>query len=228
MKKILLLILALMILLLGFIFYFLQKENEISSFSTSLSGRNYEEIKNIALAAEKLNNTEIKAGGVFSFNKQVGPRKPGNFLEAKTFGAGKIEPAAGGGVCQASSTVYNAALWAGLKITERHPHNIAVNSVGPGLDATVSYGFYDLKFKNTYDFPIRIIAKITGSRLIINIVGACFCLPLQRKINIFVEQIPTYDKIIHTRTYREITTPGGTNDAGGAKSRELISEDRYN
>lgn len=197
------------------------KEYEISSFSTSLADRDTAQKENITKASEKINNITLKPGEIFSFNTIVGSRTPANYGKAKTVVGSKIEDAFGGGVCQLSSTVYNAALSANLKIIERHPHNIVVRSVGPGLDATVSYGFYDLKFQNVYSFPIKINAKINNSRLIINIVGARRVVP--NKINIIVETIPTYNGgKIHTRTWRETASPADE------KTRELISEDTYN
>jgi len=211
-----------LIILSAVIYFVYPREYVISSFSTSLLDRDTAQKENIITAAEKINNITLKPGEIFSFNKIIGPRTSAGYDKAKTIVGGNIEDALGGGICQLSSTVYNAALSANLKIIERHPHNIIVHSVGPGLDATVSYGFYDLKFKNVYPFPVKINVKMNSNRLIISIVGAKGPSPLHNKINIIVETIPTYNENkIHTRTLREITF------ANGEKTRELISDDFY-
>lgn len=94
----------------------------LSAFTTYFSAENAPRAHNIALAAEKLNGTVLEAGEILSFNKRVGPRTAKNgFLEAPIIKAGEYVPGLGGGVCQASTTLYNAALLAGLEIKEYHP-----------------------------------------------------------------------------------------------------------
>lgn len=104
---------------------------------------------NVKLAAEKINGYELNAGQIFSFNQVVGPRtKERGYREAIIFLGGEEVLELGGGICQVSSTLYQAALLAGLEIIEVHPHSKPVNYIAPGKDATVYYGHKDLKFRN--------------------------------------------------------------------------------
>lgn len=121
----------------------------ISSFTTKFDASNYNRSYNIALAAKALNNTLIKPGEVFSFNKRVGPRTAkSGYREAIIIESNVFVPGLGGGVCQVSSTLYNTVLLAGLEITERSNHSLAITYVPLGRDAAVSYGYQDLKFSN--------------------------------------------------------------------------------
>jgi vancomycin resistance protein YoaR len=85
---------------------------------------------------------------------------------------GKYEEGLGGGVCQLSSTLYNAADKAGLKIVERHAHTKQVAYVPRGRDAAISYGHMDLKFKNTKDFPIVIKVQVKNGKVYTSIYKA--------------------------------------------------------
>src|SRR5690606_37286827 len=85
---------------------------------------------------------------------------------------GQVRDGYGGGVCQVSTTLYDAALLANLKITERHNHMFTVGYVPLGMDAAVSYGYADLKFINSTDYPIRIEAGVSDSNVLtFSIVG---------------------------------------------------------
>ncbi|HVD44567.1 MAG TPA: VanW family protein, partial [Rubrobacter sp.] len=108
---------------------------------------------NMKLAAKSVNDTVLEPGEVFSFNKLT---KSLEYKEAKTFSNGGIGVANGGGLCQVSSTVYMAAIYAGLQIVERHPHYAVLPYIKPGFDATVwfgenGWGAEDMRFKNTTD-----------------------------------------------------------------------------
>ncbi len=105
--------------------------------------------KNIELACKKLNGTIVRPGEEFSFNQTVGQRtKEAGFGEAAAYNNGEVVQEVGGGVCQASTTLYNAVLKAGLKITARQSHTFKPTYVTPGMDATVSWGGPDFKFAN--------------------------------------------------------------------------------
>lgn len=117
--------------------------------------------ENIKIAAEKINNTVILPQEVFSYNDTTGPTsKNEGYKLAKIFVKGKEKKGYGGGVCQVSSTLYNAVLMAELEVVERHPHTKEVHYVEPDKDAAVSYGAIDLKFTNTYNVPIRITTSV--------------------------------------------------------------------
>ncbi len=105
-------------------------------------------------------------GETFSFCGVVGEcTVPKGYQEANVFENGAIAKGIGGGVCQVSTTLYNAALLAGMKITERHPHSMKVGYIPQGRDATFSYGYMDLKFVNPYDHPVKIIAEVQNGKV---------------------------------------------------------------
>jgi len=143
----------------------------IGSFSTKITDKTPERFHNIELGVESLNGAIIKKGETFSFNDHIGPRtSEKGYQEAIIFdGHGNKEKGLGGGICQISSTLYNAALSANLEITERHEHSREVPYIEPGKDATVSYNAEDLKIYNPLNRSVRISANIENDELIINI-----------------------------------------------------------
>lgn len=117
---------------------------------------------NISVAASHINGMVLMPGETFSYNNVVGPRTPQDgFKPAPVIIDGQLKPGIGGGVCQVSSTLYNAALLAGMKIVERVHHGFPVEYLHPGRDATVAYGAIDFQFQNSSKYPIllRAIAK---------------------------------------------------------------------
>lgn len=117
---------------------------------------------NIRLAVSKINGLILAPGDVFSFNGAVGPRTAdGGYLTAHTYTAGKVVDGIGGGICQVSSTLYNAVLKADLNVVERRNHMFTVGYVPFGQDATVSYGTTDFKFSNSTKWPIKIVTGVT-------------------------------------------------------------------
>ncbi len=147
----------------------------ISSYKTSIEKKEEGSRYNVLLAAKKIDGVIIYPGEEFSYNKVVGPaEKNDGFQKGLVIVGGKFVPGYGGGVCQTSSTLYNAILLAGLKVTERYNHSVyadATSYVPLGRDAAVYYGHKDLKFKNTYSFPIAIGAYSEGDYLITEIWG---------------------------------------------------------
>lgn len=144
----------------------------IAEYSTSFKGSNKERIENIIISSKALSNDIIMPGDIFSFNEMVGPReKKFGYKEANVIIKGEFTPDVGGGVCQTSTTLYNALLLADVDIIERHHHSIPVKYVNIGQDAAVAYGFLDLKFKNNFDFPIYIHSRVVGDRIHIYIYG---------------------------------------------------------
>ncbi len=115
---------------------------------------------NVRLAAEKIDGVVLNPGETFSFNDVVGKRtSAAGFKPAGAYAGGQEVQQIGGGICQVSSTLYCSALLANLKITVRDCHYFAVSYVPYGLDATVSWGGPEFKFKNNRDYPIKIVAK---------------------------------------------------------------------
>lgn len=144
--------------------------SNISSFSTSFASSSAERAHNIELAASFINGKSLMPGETFSFNDYVGERTgERGFSEAPVIVDHKVESGFGGGICQVSSTLYNAILLAGLKATERTHHTLPSSYVKLGLDATVDWNNIDFKFKNTLDYPILIQTSTNNRTLNINI-----------------------------------------------------------
>jgi len=148
----------------------------LSSVSTSFSTDTLNGMNrgiNIRLAAKAIDGTVVFPGEEFSFNEVVGPRTPDKgYAIAHVYIAGEVRNGYGGGVCQVSTTLYDAALLANLAVTERHNHMFTVSYVPLGMDAAVSYGHADLKFRNNTNYPIRIDASVSENNVLtFNIVG---------------------------------------------------------
>ena len=138
----------------------------LSSFTTYFDGENLTRTSNVRLAAASLNGSVLRGGKVLSFNGTVGQRvKERGYLPAKIIVDGEFVEGVGGGVCQVSTTLYNAALLAGLNIAEYHPHSLAVGYVPPSRDAMVSGSACDLKIENPSHTPVYIRAQ-TGKNFV--------------------------------------------------------------
>ncbi len=136
-----------------------------TSFSTSSSNR----INNIEVAAGHLNNLLVMPGQEISVSDTIKPRTTANgYKSAGAYLNGRTVPAIGGGICQVSSTVYNAVKNAGLTVLERHPHSMPVHYLPLGLDAAISAGSKDLRFRNDYSAPVILQAYTEGKNLIVN------------------------------------------------------------
>jgi len=141
-----------------------QKQEVLSTYTTKFNKNSKSRTHNMKLSSIAIDNYVLNPGDVFSFNKVVGYAGPQQgYQKAVIFVDGKEEQAYGGGICQVSSTLYNAALDAGLEIVERHPHSKPVGYVPKGKDAATSYNGVDLKFKNTHPFPVTINSYMSDS-----------------------------------------------------------------
>jgi vancomycin resistance protein YoaR len=151
----------------------LKKQTQLLySFTTYFDGDNAGRCANIKLAAQKINGTQVSAGQTFSFNSVVGARTAENgFNIAKIIEGGRYADGVGGGVCQVSSTLYNAAILSGLEIVEYHPHSLGVSYVAPSRDAMVSGNYFDLKFKNNKLTPIYIRMNATFGSVTCSVYG---------------------------------------------------------
>jgi vancomycin resistance protein VanW len=149
------------------------REQCLASFSTILENRSRNQRHNALLSAKEIDGVVIQPGETFSFNKHVGSfSKDGGYRKAPVSFNGQLINSFGGGVCQTSTTTYNAALHAGLDIVERNRHRFAPNYVAPGLDAAVAYYTIDLKLRNPYRFPVKIRSGIDKDRLVVGFYGA--------------------------------------------------------
>lgn len=142
-------------------------DTKISEYSTYYGGGNGRG-RNIENAARKLDDMILMPGDEFSYEDSIGPVTADNgYTYASVIINGEITDGIGGGVCQVSSTMYNAQLKAGLLPTERRNHSKPVDYVPRGLDATLATGSINYKFKNTYEYPIVINAYTSGGKLYI-------------------------------------------------------------
>lgn len=144
----------------------------IASYSTSLGGSTANRIANVALAASKINGYVLNPGKRFSYNKVVGPRTAATgFKMAHVYVGNEVVDGIGGGICQVSSTLYNAVVMSDLKIVSRTNHSMPVSYVPLGRDATVSYGSIDFVFENDKNYPVSIKAVVNGMTLTVSVVG---------------------------------------------------------
>lgn len=147
-------------------------ETTLSEFSTKIQIDDDNRDKNIMLTASFINGTVIKNGNTFSFNNTAGnPTPDRGYEKAGVFVNGQKVKGYGGGNCQVSTTIYNAALKVdGIEITERHEHGMPVGYVEMGKDATVAYDDLDLKFKNNTGYDIKIYVEVINHKLTVKIV----------------------------------------------------------
>lgn len=146
--------------------------DSLGSFSTVYNAGNYERSHNVALAAQKINDLVLMPGEQFSFNGIVGQRSAQTgFKTAKVYQGGEIVDGIGGGICQVSTTLYNAVLYADLKIDYRTNHSMPVSYVPSGRDATVSYGSIDFKFSNNQGYPIKLKCSASNGKLTCSVYG---------------------------------------------------------
>lgn len=149
------------------------EEKEISEFSTKLPKDTKERYSNIKLACKTLNGTEVKKGETFSLWEVLGcPTKEKGYQKAKAFTSdGEVKQSYGGGICQISTTIYNAVLEVEeLDVKERHEHSRDVTYIKDGKDAAVSYKSADFKFKNTLDYDIKVEAKVEDNKVKIKLI----------------------------------------------------------
>lgn len=148
-------------------------EEQLSEFTTKLPNDTEARDGNIKLACQTLSGTIVKKEEEFSLWKILGcPSAETGYEKAKTFTSnGEVTQSYGGGICQLSTTLYNAVLNVdGLKVTERHEHSRDVPYIKDGKDAAVSYGSADFKFKNNLNYNIRIEAEVADRNVKVSLV----------------------------------------------------------
>ncbi len=144
----------------------------MGSWTSYFSTSNVPRTQNVILSASRVNNIVLMPGESFSYDKAVGPRTAENgFKIAGVYINNKVEDGIGGGVCQTSSTLYSAVLYANLEIVSRTSHSLPVSYMPPGQDATIAAGSIDFIFKNNTDYPVKITATIRGGSITCSIIG---------------------------------------------------------
>ena len=215
----------------------------IASYTTELTG-DVQRNQNIVLAAEAVNGIVLKPGEMFSFNKATGERtSQGGYVEAPTIANNQLVDAPGGGVCQVSTTIYNAAILAGVDIIERHHHSWPVFYAPAGQDSTVDYGRKDLRFQNSLEKTIYLIVSVDLAKK--TIVVDIYSKPAEGSVQIDVQYLESIkpDRAVEIKNikkligYRELITKARDGcrvkvyrvflKDGVESRRELISEDYY-
>ena len=146
--------------------------DQLSTFTTRYDASDTDRTTNLVLACQKLNGKVIMPGETFSYNETLGPRTAAaGYKNAKIYESGQVVDGLGGGICQISSTLYNAALMSDMEIVERRNHQFVTSYVKAGRDATVVYGSTDFRFKNTRTYPVKIIASAKNGIATVSIFG---------------------------------------------------------
>ena len=195
------------------------RAQEMACFTTSLADRSAAQMRNIRIAVNALGSARIAPGRTLSFNKVAGPYTPARgYVRAPAIIRGALRPDFGGGVCQVSSTLYNAALLADLAITERHQHDAPVSSVPPGRDAMVAEERADLVIRNNMRRDVMVRARISGQRLIVCIAGHP---KVEKDVSIHTSRRDLGPGYFEVTTWRVVSAPGQP------PREERISVDHY-
>lgn len=150
-----------------------KREYVLGSFSTSFEGRMASQKHNALLSLKGLDGRTVGPGETFSFNDSVGTwTRDRGYRKAPVSYNGQLVSSWGGGVCQTSTTLYNAALLAGMAIVERHPHVFLPSYIQPGRDAAVAFRDVDLRFRNPFAFPVEIRTRAVGERIEVAIIAS--------------------------------------------------------
>ena len=218
-----------------------EPEVVLARYVTTLRGRTPNQAHNAALATRSINGRWVLPGQTFSFNGTVGPwSSDSGYKRAPVSFDGELVPSWGGGVCQASTTLYDAAMLAGLTPVERHRHRWFAKYVPPGQDAAVAYSNIDLKLRNPHPWPVRLEGEVRGDLLELRIVGR-ERLPVSYAFRRRVEAASEPKVVVQPRRegdpVRRVRNPGKAGvrvltyrvvlQDGREVSRELLSDDAY-
>ena len=144
----------------------------LGTYETHFNPKVENRVNNIKVAASTTSDIILDKSGEFSFNQYINSKKTkGKFKSAPVIINGKLQDGIGGGMCQVSSTIYNAALYSGLEITKVMNHSIPSAYISKGRDATVARGSVDLRFKNNYDTPVFIHNEVNNNKIVSTIYG---------------------------------------------------------
>jgi vancomycin resistance protein YoaR len=214
----------------------------ISKFSTSFDPGNKSRVHNIQEAANAIDGTILSPGETFSFNKTVGPRSTETgYLDAPVMVDNDLVPGIGGGICQVSSTLYNAVLLANLSVVARVNHSMAPAYVPAGRDATVAYDYIDFRFRNDGSSHVLIKFSVSKNTITSKVYGY---IPGSQKVSIVTsidEKIPPGiikkedpslalgDEVVEDNgAWGYVVTVYRVVERDGMEqSRQLISKDRY-
>ena len=180
-------------------------DSMLASYSTTFNAYQYERSYNIALALARCNGTIVMPGETFSYNDSTGARVLSNgFKSASVILRGEYQDAPGGGVCQGSTTLFNAVLLSGLEIKEVHNHSKTSSYVSRGRDAMVNDGGSDFQFTNNFDHPVYVSCYAGGGTASASIYGCS-----EDKVGVSIKTTNfIYNGLPGAKTYRTITKNG--------------------
>ena len=189
--------------------------DKLSEYSTIFDPSNRNRSNNLAISAEKIDGTIIMPGETFSYNQTVGERTiAAGYKEAGAYAGGKVVQDVGGGICQTSSTLYNAALLANLEIVDRSNHQFLTSYVDASRDATVAWGSIDFQFKNTRTYPIKIEASAQNGVCEMTIYG--------------IKEDKEYEVVIESEVLSYIPfTTKYENDDSLEEGKEVVEQSGY-
>ena len=217
--------------------------DKIASYTTKYDPTNKNRSNNISISAEKIDGTIIMPGETFSYNQTVGERTiAAGYKEAGAYAGGRVVQDVGGGICQTSSTLYNAVLLANLEIVDRSNHQFLTSYVAASRDATVSWGSIDFQFKNTRSYPIKIEASAKNGVCEMSIYGIKeeteYEVVIQSVVLSYIPYTTKYENDDTLEEGKEIVEQSGytgcTSEAyrilklnGEVVSKTLLSKDTY-
>ena len=192
----------------------------IGEFSTGYAGAGTGRAQNISAGAARLHGKVILPGEAFSVAEALQPFTEANgYAAGGTYIDGQLSESMGGGVCQLSTTLYNALLQTNLTITERHPHSMPVGYVPLGRDAAIAGDYKDLKFQNTSGVPVLLLCEATGDAVKVTLYGAQEA--GRGEITLESVTVQETEESVAVEVYRE------EKGEGGKVFRERVSLDKY-
>lgn len=216
----------------------------LATFTTRYDASSVDRTTNLRLACQKLDGKVVLAGDVFSYNKTLGERTvAAGYKNAKVYENGEVVDGIGGGICQISSTLYNAVLMSNMEVTERRNHQFVTSYLPAGRDATVVYGQTDFKFKNTRTYAIRIKASVSNGIATVSIYGIKendeYDVSFQVNTISTIPYAVKYEEDASMENGKEKIKQKGTNGIitetyiikklnGAVVSKKLLSKDTYN
>lgn len=179
----------------------------LATFSTRYSASNYNRTTNLRLAANKIDGYVLLPGETFSYNSVVGERTiSAGYKEAAVYENGEVVQGLGGGICQISTTLYNAVLFSNLEIVELHNHQFVPSYVTAGRDATVVYGVKDFQFKNSRQYALKITCSVSNGVATFQIWGLLE--DTEYDVDVYANVTSRTSSYIKSSTYRTLSLNG--------------------
>lgn len=201
----------------------------LGSYYTDAGGG--ERWTNLKTGVEKLNGILLQPGEELSVYDTTAPYdEEHGYVEGTAYENGQVVPSYGGGICQVSTTLYNAAIYAELEIVERYPHSMTVDYVEPSRDAAIAGGYMDFRFKNPYDDPIYIFGEIDDSNLLRVVIYGKETRPKDRSVEFESETLSTEEYAVTYKansdlSFGEMQYTGNPHTGREARLWKVVYED---